>query len=86
VVASKDSLAPVKVELTSLERLYLEGKISKVGVRELIKQIPSFSDLNIISDESTADALLVSGRKNSIAKLRNMIGNLEKIQEASTVS
>lgn len=86
VVASKDSLAPVKVELTSLERLYLEGKISKVGVRELIKQIPSFSDLNIISDESTADALLVSGRKNSIAKLRNMIGNLEKIQEASIVS
>jgi general secretion pathway protein D len=78
---SKDSVTPLEVDVISLERLYLGGKISKTGVKELIKQIPIFSGLNIISDDSTADALLVSGEKKSIAKLRNMIGNLEKTKE-----
>ena len=65
-----------KIEVV-LQRLYLEGKISKTGVQELINKIPTLSTLNIINDNSEADAILVSGQNETIIKLRKMLSNLD---------
>jgi type II secretory pathway component GspD/PulD (secretin) len=63
-----------------LQRLYLEGKISKNGVQELINKTPTLSSLNIINDNSEADAILISGQNEIIIKLRKMLSNLEAPQ------
>ena len=60
-----------------LQRLYLEGKISKNGVQELINKTPTLSSLNIINDNSEADAILISGQNEIIIKLRKMLSNLD---------
>jgi type II secretory pathway component GspD/PulD (secretin) len=70
-----------KIEVV-LERLYLEGKISKAGVQELINKIPTLSSLNIINDNSEADAILISGQNETIIKLRKMLSNLDTPQVA----
>ena len=56
-----------------LQRLYLEGKISKNGVQELINKTPTLSILNIINDNSEADAILISGQNEIIIKLRKIL-------------
>jgi type II secretory pathway component GspD/PulD (secretin) len=63
-----------------LQRLYLEGKISKNGVQELINKTPTLSSLNIINDNSEADAILISGQNEIIIKLRKMLSNLDTPQ------
>jgi type II secretory pathway component GspD/PulD (secretin) len=68
-----------KIEVV-LQRLYLEGKISKTGVQELINKIPTLSSLTIINDNSEADAILISGQNEIIIKLRKMLSNLDTPQ------
>ena len=83
----KNKITPDIVEKTViteievvLQRLYLEGKISKNGVQELINKTPTLSSLNIINDNSEADAILISGQNEIIIKLRKMLSNLEAPQ------
>ena len=77
---TENKITPDRVEETDvtrievvLERLYLEGKISKAGVQELINKVQNLSSLNIINDNSEADAILVSGKNETIIKLRKML-------------
>ena len=81
---TENKITPDRVEETNvtgievvLERLYLEGKISKAGVQELINKIPNLSSLHVINDNSEADAILVSGKNETIINLRKMLSNLD---------
>jgi general secretion pathway protein D len=81
VIASNvDTPIVIKTDQISLERLYLKGKISKNGIQELITKVPDLVSLNIISDNSMADAVLISGEIKFINQLRYMIDQLDIIK------
>lgn len=75
-----DTPIVIKTDQISLERLYLKGKISKNGVQDLITKIPNLVSLNIISDNSMVDAVLISGEVKFINQLRYMIDKLDVVK------
>ena len=75
-----DTPIVIKTDQISLERLYLKGKISKNGVQDLITKIPNLVSLNIISDNSMVDAVLISGEVKFINQLRYMIDQLDVVK------
>ena len=75
-----DTPIVIKTHQISLERLYLKGKISKNGVQDLITKIPNLVSLNIISDNSMVDAVLISGEVKFINQLRYMIDKLDVVK------
>ena len=75
-----DTPIVIKTDQISLERLYLKGKISKNGVQDLITKIPNLVSLNIISDNSMVDAVLISGEVKFINQLRYMIDTLDVVK------
>jgi len=70
---------PVEPEI-SLRRINLGNKISKEGLAELIRAIPTLKNLTLISDGSNFDAVLISGEIKSINKLQALIGALSEIE------
>lgn len=70
----------------SLKRVYLEGKITKLGVSELIKSTPAFANLNLISGSSIVDAVLISGDIKSIKQLEQLIDELDELDESKITS
>lgn len=64
---------------TSLQRIYLNNKISKEGVSELIRSVPILKSLTVISDISDLDAVLISGEDTSISVLKNLISSLDAV-------
>ena len=75
-----DTPIVINTDQISLERLYLKGKISKNGVQELIAKIPNLVSLNIISDNSMVDAVLIAGEIKFINQLRYMIDQLDVLK------
>jgi len=75
-----DTPIVMNTDQISLERLYLKGKISKNGVQELIAKIPNLVSLNIISDNSMVDAVLIAGEIKFINQLRYMIDQLDVLK------
>ncbi len=66
---------------TSLVRISLERKISKDGIKELIRTVPVLKNLTVISDNNINDSILVTGQSDSIEVLENLINKLESIVE-----
>ena len=66
---------------TTLKRISLEKKISKDGIRELIRTVPVLQNLTVISDNNLNDSILVTGHSDSIAVLQNLINKLESFVE-----
>ena len=66
---------------TTLKRISLEKKISKDGIRELIRTVPVFQNLTVISDNNLNDSILVTGQSDSIEVLQNLINKLESFVE-----
>ena len=66
---------------TTLKRISLEKKISKDGIRELIRTAPVLQNLTVISDNNLNDSILVTGQSDSIAVLQNLINKLESFVE-----
>jgi|TARA_B110000977_G_scaffold54788_1_gene74776 type II secretory pathway component GspD/PulD (secretin) len=66
---------------TTLKRISLEKKISKDGIRELIRTVPVLQNLTVISDNNLNDSILVTGQSDSIEVLQNLINKLESFVE-----
>lgn len=66
---------------TALKRISLEKKISKDGIRELIRTVPVLQNLTVISDNNLNDSILVTGQSDSIEVLQNLINKLESFVE-----
>ena len=66
---------------TTLKRISLEKKISKDGIRELIRTVPVLQNLTVISDNNLNDTILVTGQSDSIEVLQNLINKLESFVE-----
>ena len=66
---------------TTLKRISLEKKISKDGIKELIRTVPVLQNLTVISDNNINDSILVTGQSESIEVLQNLINKLETFVE-----
>ena len=66
---------------TTLKRISLDKKISKDGIRELIRTVPVLQNLTVISDNNLNDSILVTGQSDSIEVLQNLINKLESFVE-----
>ena len=66
---------------TTLKRISLEKKISKDGIKELIRTVPVLQNLTVISDNNINDSILVTGQSDSIEVLQNLINKLETFVE-----
>ena len=66
---------------TTLKRISLEKKISKDGIKELIRTVPVLQNLTVISDNNINDSILVTGQSDSIEVLQNLINKLESFVE-----
>lgn len=66
---------------TTLKRISLEKKISKDGIKELIRTVPILQNLTVISDNNINDSILVTGQSESIEILQNLINKLESFVE-----
>ena len=64
----------------SLQRIYLDNKISKDGIGELIRTVSSLQGLTVISDESNINSILISGGGTSIQILKDLINTLDPIK------
>ena len=74
-----------KVPKTSLQRLFLENKISKDGIKELIKSIPALQSLTVISGDKDINSVLITGENDSIEILKDLINKLKRISENNTI-
>lgn len=70
--------------IISLKRIYLENKISKEGIAELIRAVPTLEELTVIADGSNSDAILISGEIDAIGDLQGLIDALSEIEEPKT--
>ena len=77
------ALVPDK-PIISLKRIYLENKISKEGIAELIRAVPTLEELTVIADGSNSDAILISGEIDAIGNLQGLIDALSEIEEPKT--
>ena len=66
-----------KKESRSIARIYLEGKISPSGLKNLIKSDERFISLKIIEENSSTDTVLLSGIESSLSEFIELLETLE---------
>jgi len=64
-------------ESRSIARIYLEGKISPSGLKNLIKSDERFISLKIIEENSSTDTALLSGIESSLSEFIELLDTLE---------
>jgi len=67
----------MKKESRSIARIYLEGKISPSGLKNLIKSDERFISLKIIEENSSTDTVLLSGIESSLSEFIELLDTLE---------
>ena len=66
-----------KKESRSIARIYLEGKISPSGLKNLIKSDERFISLKIIEENSSTDTALLSGIESSLSEFIQLLDTLQ---------